>query len=44
MRLSGSKCENRVMRADPDGSIADMGAFPYLGPRLRVVSPNGGEN
>lgn len=28
---------------DPDGSQADMGAFPYSGPRLRVMSPNGGE-
>jgi hypothetical protein len=29
---------------DPDGSRADMGAFPLTGPRIRVVSPNGGEN
>ncbi len=29
---------------DPDGSRADMGAFPYSGPRLRVTSPDGGES
>lgn len=28
---------------DPDGSRADMGAFPYSGPRFRITSPNGGE-
>ncbi len=29
---------------DPDGSRTDMGAFPYSGPKLRVIFPNGGEN
>ncbi len=34
---------NPSSQLDPDGTIADMGAFAYDGPRLRLLSPDGGE-